>query len=93
MCHVATWLLDEFEIGTHRHHGPMFKKWANLVSQRIPGIIISTYHTYEAHKPHRYKCTTESCGTIYQRHTKKGIDIQRFVKLAFCLPFLTLLMK
>lgn len=77
MCHVATWLLDGFEIGVNRHHGPLFKKWAAVVHKRVPEVVVNTYHTYEAHKPFRFQCIADTCKTIFKCHSKKGIDISR----------------
>lgn len=80
MCHVATRLLDDFE---RDHHGPMFKKWAAVVHRRVPEITITTYHTYEAHKPFIYQCTGEKCKTKFKRHSKKGIDVTKYEIVLF----------
>lgn len=78
MCHVATWLLDDFEIGAHRHHGPLFKKWAALVHDRVPEVVVNTYHSYEAHKPFHYQCSSITCNAKFKVHSKKGIDVTRY---------------
>eukprot|EP00775_Hariotina_reticulata_P008588 gene8588-8770_t len=66
MCHVAAWAVSrEFK----QHHGPAFWSWAHRFESRVPGIKISTCHSYEVHVPFR-------CGKQFHRH-KRSIDTNR----------------
>ncbi len=74
MCHVASWLID----GERKPpHGPSFWKWARVCEKSITGSQVTTCHSYDIHKPYKFKCTNESCQIMYSRHSKKGIDINR----------------
>lgn len=49
MCHAATWIIAS-KIG----HGLMWRAWAALARQRLPGVPpVSQYHNYECVKPTR----------------------------------------
>lgn len=74
MCHVASWLVD----GERKPpHGPSFWKWARVCENSITGSQVTTCHSYDIHKPYKFKCANESCQIMYSRHSKKGIDINR----------------
>jgi predicted SprT family Zn-dependent metalloprotease len=73
MCHAAAWLLDAQK---KPPHGPAFWKWAGIASARS-GLLISTCHNYEIHRPFMWLCTNKTCGVEYKRHSKKGIDVDR----------------
>jgi len=73
LCHAAAWLLD----GERKPpHGPAFWKWAKTASQRT-SLSVTTCHSYEIHKPYHFECVNESCGISYNRHSKKGVDVDR----------------
>jgi predicted SprT family Zn-dependent metalloprotease len=76
MIHVANWLLDGTAAET-KHHGPDFKKWADVVHRRVSGVEITTYHSYDIHKSHHFECTGADCGAKFMRHSKKGLDITK----------------
>lgn len=74
LCHVAAWLID----GERKPpHGPGFWKWARVCENSITGSQVTTCHSYDIHKPYKFKCTNDSCQIMYSRHSKKGIDINR----------------
>jgi predicted SprT family Zn-dependent metalloprotease len=74
MCHAAAWLLDGIK---DPPHGPVFKKWGQRAMKKFPELVIETCHSYQVHKPHEFRCTQESCGVVYGRHTKQGIDLDK----------------
>ncbi|KAE9409378.1 hypothetical protein BT96DRAFT_591338 [Gymnopus androsaceus JB14] len=65
MCHLACWIicakLDE-------QHGQVFKAWAAKVERTCPGIVVSTTHDYEIHRPWNWKC--DFCSFTYGRWSK-----------------------
>ena len=74
MCHTASWLID----GEMKPpHGPGFWKWASICSASIPGMLVSTCHSYEIHRPYQYQCM--DCKHVYGRHSKRGnvVESQR----------------
>ena len=67
MCHAASWLID----GERKPpHGPGFWKWASICSANIPGMLVSTCHSYKIHKPYQYQCI--DCKHVYGRHSKRS---------------------
>jgi predicted SprT family Zn-dependent metalloprotease len=70
MCHAAQWILDD---NARPMHGPIFKKWARLASQRT-GVPISVRHNYEIVYKYAWQC--EICHVIIQRHSR-SISIER----------------
>ena len=72
MCHAASWLID----GERKPpHGPGFWKWASICSANIPGMQVSTCHTYKIHKPYKFECV--DCKQSYGRHSKNGINLDK----------------
>ena len=66
MCHAAAWLLD----GCNRPpHGRTFRHYAQLCERSLPGVTISTCHTYAIYYPWRYRCTQPHCAQEVGRHT------------------------
>jgi predicted SprT family Zn-dependent metalloprotease len=54
MCHVASWAVSrEFK----SHHGADFKAWARAFEAAVQGIRITTTHSYDIFKPHRWQCS------------------------------------
>lgn len=71
MCHAAAWLVD----GEKKPpHGPAFWKWASIAGARSGGILVTTCHNYDIHRPFKWVCANNLCGIEYTRHSKKGID-------------------
>ncbi|WIA15345.1 hypothetical protein OEZ85_002010 [Tetradesmus obliquus] len=75
MCHVAAWAVSKEYA---QHHGPAFWAWARRVEARLPGIKVTTCHSYEVHAPFRWQCANNSCGKQYHRH-KRSIDPAKHV--------------
>ncbi|WIA35546.1 hypothetical protein OEZ86_003971 [Tetradesmus obliquus] len=75
MCHVAAWAASKEYA---QHHGPAFWAWARRVEARLPGIKVTTCHSYEVHAPFRWQCANNSCGKQYHRH-KRSIDPAKHV--------------
>jgi predicted SprT family Zn-dependent metalloprotease len=74
MCHAAAWLLD----GERKPpHGPAFWKYAKQASAILPELMVTTCHSYNVHKPYKFRCVDDNCGTEYSRHSKKGIDMTK----------------
>lgn len=74
MCHAAAWLMDKI---SKPPHGPCFKKWANLATRRIPGLLVSTTHEYVTNSyKYAWACTNENCDFIIQRHSR-SVDVNR----------------
>jgi predicted SprT family Zn-dependent metalloprotease len=74
MCHAAAWLIDSQK---KPPHGPAFWKWASIAGASSGGLVVTTCHSYEIHKPFKFVCTNTLCGVEYTRHSKKGIDVDR----------------
>jgi predicted SprT family Zn-dependent metalloprotease len=76
MCHAATHLIDrEDKAG----HGKLFKAWGRQATRRFPDIgVVDTCHSYEIHAAHKFQCERDSCGVVYSRHSKKGLDTDRY---------------
>ena len=75
MCHAATWLIDGLD---RLDHGPAFRCWGRRATQCFPEIgEVKTTHSYGIHQPHQFQCSNASCGHVYGRHSKKGIDLVR----------------
>jgi len=74
MCHAASWIVD----GEKKPpHGKNFWKWASTCENKINGAKITTCHAYEIFKPFKYECTNNDCKTMYARHSKNSIDINK----------------
>ena len=72
MCHSAAWLVD----GERKPpHGPEFWKWASISSAALPGMLVTTCHSYVIHKPYQFMCV--DCKHSYGRHSRKGVDLER----------------
>lgn len=80
MCHVAAWLIDGVNAPAHGDH---FWKWAKQMEKAIPTIKITQCHSYEINVPYKFVCTNEQCQYIYSRHSKKGIDVTRWISLPY----------
>ena len=69
MCHAAQWLVD----GEARPpHGAAFRRWARLLEERVPDILITTTHSYAINTRYVYRCT--SCGQTYGRHSRMCLE-------------------
>ncbi len=53
MCHVGAWMVSH---DYTRPHGEVFRHWGRRFEALVPGIEVTTCHTYEIHKPHRWQC-------------------------------------
>eukprot|EP00980_Cylindrotheca_fusiformis_P014801 scaffold4026_cov117-Cylindrotheca_fusiformis.AAC.36 len=60
MVHAAAWVFDAF---ANPPHGDGFWKWARIAMSRIPGIVITTTHSYEI----QYKYAWVSCWLLICR--------------------------
>mmetsp|Transcript_24918 Transcript_24918/g.23913 ORF Transcript_24918/g.23913 Transcript_24918/m.23913 type:complete len:265 (-) Transcript_24918:284-1078(-) len=70
MCHAAAYIID----GERKPpHGACFWKWASICSANIPGMVVTTCHSYAIHKPYQFQCV--DCQKVYGRHSKRGVDI------------------
>lgn len=79
LCHVAAWLID----GVRKPpHGRTFKEWGRRVTARYPHIEVTTYHTYSIQQPHKFQCSNAACGKMYSRHSKRGVDIEKYATAA-----------
>lgn len=71
MCHAAAWLID----GQRKPpHGGAFWKWASICSANIPGMTVTTCHSYEIHRPYKFQC--RECKMNYGRHSK-SINLEK----------------
>jgi predicted SprT family Zn-dependent metalloprotease len=66
MCHAAAWLIDGV---SKPPHGPAFRAWASRAMAKLPGLDVSTCHSYDIAFKFNYQCTTLGCGSIYGRHS------------------------
>ena len=71
MCHAAQWLLDGV---CKPPHGPAFQKWARQVEERVPGLNVTTRHSYSVFYRHRYSCV--DCAATYGRHSH-SLDVSK----------------
>lgn len=74
MCHAAAWLIDGV---CKPPHGETFWKWARRLERLVPGISVTTCHSYEINTPFKFMCTNDSCCKVYSRHSKKSIDVNK----------------
>mmetsp|Transcript_34196 Transcript_34196/g.50068 ORF Transcript_34196/g.50068 Transcript_34196/m.50068 type:complete len:213 (-) Transcript_34196:223-861(-) len=73
MCHAAAWIVD----GVHKPpHGGCFKKWANLAMKKMPGISVTTTHSYEIAYKYAWACTSPNCGAVIKRHSR-SVDVTK----------------
>jgi predicted SprT family Zn-dependent metalloprotease len=72
MCHAAQWLLDGV---AKPPHGEAFRKWARTVEARVPGLAITTRHSYEVTCRFRYECI--GCAQPYGRHARLDLERRR----------------
>ena len=66
MCHAAAWLVD---LQNKPPHGQAFKAWAVRAMAALPGLDVTTCHSYDIAFAFRYRCTTDWCGQEYGRHS------------------------
>lgn len=66
MCHYAQFALDKTDF-RRIGHGPDFKRWAQVVMARMPGVSITTRHSYEVHKKYSWICS--KCSRVNKSHT------------------------
>lgn len=78
MCHAAAWLIDG---SRNPPHGDVFWKWARLAEKRSPGLRLTTCHSYEINQPYKFTCTNSNCGVVIGRHSKKGLDVSKYVHM------------
>ena len=83
MCHAAHWLVDGV---AKPPHGEAFRKWARLVEERVPNMIITTRHSYEVACQYTYECT--HCGQQYGRHSRLDLERRRCGRCAGTLQLL-----
>lgn len=69
---AAQWLLDGV---SKPPHGAHFRRWADRFERRVPGMAISTCHSYDIHYKFRYGCQG-ACGAEIGRQSK-SIDLAR----------------
>ena len=72
-CHAAAWIVDGV---SKPPHGACFKKWANIVMRRIPGVQVTTTHDYQIQYKYAWACTNPSCNFLVQRHSR-SVDLER----------------
>lgn len=69
MCHAAQFLLDgEGGVVPRPPHGRSFKAWARRLEERVPGVRVTTTHSYAIETRFLYRCTL--CGQPYGRHSR-----------------------
>ncbi len=85
LCHAATWLIDKKDANNFRAHGKDFYRWGKRVTEIYPDVPVSRCHMYQIHKKYQFKCSKESCNTKVHKHSKKGLDINRYVTIYFYL--------
>lgn len=73
MIHAAVWLLDGV---CKPPHGPEFKLWAKRAMASIPGVRVTTTHSYEIQFKYAWACTSPGCPFIVKRHSK-SVDPSR----------------
>ena len=66
LCHAAAWLLDG---SSKPPHGPAFWKWARKAMDALPGLDVTTCHSYDIAFKFNYACTTAWCAQQYGRHS------------------------
>ena len=77
MCHVAVFnLMPGKKV---KPHGKEFRYWASKVTSVIPDAVVGTCHSYEIFKPYQFQCTSDSCAQTYGMHSKKGLDLTRYI--------------
>jgi predicted SprT family Zn-dependent metalloprotease len=67
LVHAVVWIVDGVD---KPPHGPNFKKWARIAMSRIPGVRVTTTHSYEIEYRHTWKCSNPSCSGAVQRHSR-----------------------
>jgi predicted SprT family Zn-dependent metalloprotease len=78
MCHVAVFTLPTvFANRNAKPHGTEFWHWANTVNRTIPDAVNDRCHSYEIFKPYQFRCTNKECNQLFERHSKKGLDIEK----------------
>jgi predicted SprT family Zn-dependent metalloprotease len=73
LCHAAAWIVDGVNSPPH---GKAFRRWGDRAERLVPGIKVSTTHTYEIEHKHAWKCKNQACGQVYRR-MKRIIDVNR----------------
>ena len=71
MCHAAQWVLDG---KAKPPHGPRFWHWARAFERAVPGMKVSTCHSYDIFYKFRYEC--DGCGNGFGRQSK-SVDLVR----------------
>jgi predicted SprT family Zn-dependent metalloprotease len=66
LCHAAAWLLDG---SSKPPHGAAFWKWARKAMDALPGLDVTTCHSYDIVFKFNYACTTAWCAQHYGRHS------------------------
>lgn len=79
MCHVAVNTIGMYSPNV-KPHGNEFFRWANKVNFHVAGAVTGACHSYDIHKPHKFSCVNPDCGVAFFRHSKKGLDIEGYVK-------------
>ncbi|RSH85646.1 hypothetical protein EHS25_003786 [Saitozyma podzolica] len=75
MCHLASWIISNER---KNPHGKVFKSWGRKVMRARSDIEVTTKHDYVIEYKFKWRCVSERCGKIYQRHSK-SIDVSKQV--------------
>ncbi|GFZ52057.1 hypothetical protein JCM24511_09829 [Saitozyma sp. JCM 24511] len=73
MCHLASWIISNER---KNPHGKVFKSWGRKVMRARNDIEVTTKHDYVIEYKFKWRCVSERCGKIYQRHSK-SIDVSK----------------
>ena len=72
MCHAAQWLLEGVQ---QPPHGAAFQRWARRFERAVPGMTISTCHSYDVFGG-KFRWGCDGCGHEFARHSK-SVDVER----------------
>lgn len=75
MIHAAVWLLEGV---SKPPHGDEFKRWARKAMKAIPGVTVTTTHSYDIQFKYAWSCTSPGCSFLVKRHSK-SVDPNRHV--------------
>ena len=57
LCHAAAWVIDH---KSNPPHGAHFWAWANRAKEALPGVPVTTCHSYKINYKYRYVCVGSS---------------------------------
>jgi predicted SprT family Zn-dependent metalloprotease len=76
LCHAAAWIVDGYQSPPH---GAGFQKWAQRAMRAaLPGVPVTTTHSYEISYKYAWACTSATCSVVVGRQSR-SIDIKRQV--------------